>query len=217
MARGKEAHAVAQKGSNTRPHSGLHWSAAVGIHSAGHVPVAQPLRQAASVVITCTLPKRSEMVHSSVWTACGGAPPICAAACALAPPRSDSAHAAAAATLTVAITGEGWAGASRGAGKRRGFSASESHVRRPSSRGSDPAARTRRNAVHSYQYLLYITGQYGTVHSEIIIYPYGVRGTGTRVPYVSVLDVSVYLSAELMACCIVRRIMRRITITIIHF
>ena len=28
--------------------------------------------------------------------------------------------------------------------------------------------------MHSYQYLLYITGQYGTVHSEIIIYPYGV-------------------------------------------
>ena len=181
MARGKEAHAVAQKGSNTRPHSGLHWSAAVGIHSAGHVPVAQPLRQAASVVITCTLPKRSEMVHSSVWTACGGAPPICAAACALAPPRSDSAHAAAAATLTVAITGEGWAGASRGVGKRRGFSASESHVRRPSSRGSDPGAdSTERGAFLSVPTVHHWAVRYSTLRDyHTAVYPYGVRGTGT--------------------------------------
>ena len=125
--------AIAQKGSNTRPHSGLHWSAAVGIHPGGHVPIAQPLRQAASVVMTCTLPNRSEIVHSSVWIACGGAPPICAAACALAPPRSDSAHAAAAATLTVAITWEGCGGAARVAGKRRGFSARATYAVRPGS------------------------------------------------------------------------------------
>ena len=102
----------AQKGSNTRPHSGLHWSAAVGIHPGGHAPAAQPLRQASLVVIPCSLPKTSAMVHSCAWTAFGGAPPICAAACALAPPKNASTHEATAATLTVVIgRGRGGGGA----------------------------------------------------------------------------------------------------------
>ena len=66
------------------------------------MPVAQPLRQAASVVMPCSLPKTSAIVHSCVWTSFGGAPPICAAACALAPLKSDSKHAATTATSTVA-------------------------------------------------------------------------------------------------------------------
>eukprot|EP01047_Picozoa_sp_COSAG01_P071831 COSAG01_NODE_11257_length_1971_cov_2.328526_4_plen_94_part_00 len=61
--------------SKTFPQGAEHWSLLPGIQSGGHLPPAQPERQAGSLLMAESLTNTELMLHSLVLTCFGGTPP----------------------------------------------------------------------------------------------------------------------------------------------
>jgi hypothetical protein len=73
-ARGDAQRRGRQRTSKTFPQGAEHWSAAPGVQSTGHLPPAQPERQAGAVLTARSLPNTELMLHGLVRIVLGGIP-----------------------------------------------------------------------------------------------------------------------------------------------